>query len=166
MLILIKFQLSQARNVGIVIRDGHSNDIRVAETYDRPSIEECFRQGHKTRPNSSLSDQKSSAKTLLQLTKQYPQFRDLFGNEAVSKLLEPFDVPSNACLDLDLQQDIITTVFNISLPQGNKKVVAENLRVIPLLINALRTGTSKTQSNAAACTFRAIRARFEQDPHP
>ncbi|XP_058202381.1 U-box domain-containing protein 9-like [Rhododendron vialii] len=100
--------------------------------------------------SSSLSDQKSSAKTLRQLTKQYPPFRDLFGNEAVSKLLEPLDVPDNACLDLDLQLDIITTVFNISLPDGNKKVVAENQRVIPLLINALRTGTSQTKSNAAA----------------
>ncbi|KAE9452807.1 hypothetical protein C3L33_15291, partial [Rhododendron williamsianum] len=104
--------------------------------------------------SSSLSDQKSSAKTLRQLTKQYPLSRDLFSNEAVSKLLEPLDVPDNASLDLDLQLDIITTVFNISLPQGNKKVVAENLRVIPLLINALRTGTSQTKSNAAAALFR------------
>ncbi|KAI8567092.1 hypothetical protein RHMOL_Rhmol02G0094500 [Rhododendron molle] len=103
--------------------------------------------------SSSLSDQKSSAKNLRQLTKQYAPFRDLFGNEAVSKLLKPLDVPGNACLDLDLQLDIITTVFNISLPQGNKKVVAENPRVIPLLINALRTGTSQTKSNAAAALF-------------
>ncbi|KAF7151971.1 hypothetical protein RHSIM_Rhsim02G0085000 [Rhododendron simsii] len=153
------------------------------QTYNCPSIEECFRQGLKARPktkqeltnslltrnnllkniidslldkmmSSSLSDQKSSAKTLRQLTKQYPPFRDLFGNEAVSKLHKPLDVPGNACLDLDLQLDIITTVFNISLPQWNKKVVAENLRVIPLLINALRTCTSKTKSNAAAALFK------------
>ncbi|KAF7151915.1 hypothetical protein RHSIM_Rhsim02G0085400 [Rhododendron simsii] len=166
---------------GVVDTGGGKDPPRM--TYNCPSIEECFRQGLKARPkteqeltnslltpnnllkniidslldkmmSSSLSDQKSSAKTLRQLTKQYPPFRDLFGNEAVSKLLKPLDVPGNACLDLDLRLDIITTVFNISLPQGNKKVVAENLRVIPLLINALRTGTSKTKSNAAAALFK------------
>ncbi|KAF7151621.1 hypothetical protein RHSIM_Rhsim02G0085100 [Rhododendron simsii] len=108
--------------------------------------------------SSSLSDQTRYAKTLRQLTKQCRQCRDLFGNdEAVSKLIKPLDVPDNACLDLDLyldlQLDIITTVFNISVPKGNRKVVAENLRVIPALVKALRTGTSQTKSNAAAALF-------------
>ncbi|KAG5560987.1 hypothetical protein RHGRI_004121 [Rhododendron griersonianum] len=99
----------------------------------------------------SLSDQKSSAKTLRWLTDEYPLYRDLLGNnEAVSKLLEPLAVPGNACLDLHLQGHIITTVLNISLPDGNKKVVAENPRVIPSLIDALRTGTTMTKRNAAA----------------
>ncbi|XP_058202710.1 U-box domain-containing protein 9-like [Rhododendron vialii] len=76
--------------------------------------------------SSSLSDQKSSAKTLRWLTDEYPPYRDLLGNnEAVSKLLEPLVVPRNACLDLHLQGDIIATVLNISLPEGNKKAVVE-----------------------------------------
>ncbi|KAF7149997.1 hypothetical protein RHSIM_Rhsim02G0085300 [Rhododendron simsii] len=105
--------------------------------------------------SSSLSDQKSSAEILRWLTDESPPNRDLLGNnEAVSKMLEPLAVPGNACLDLhlqgDIQGDIITTVLNISLPKGNKKVVAENPRVIPLIIDALRTGTTMTKRNAAA----------------
>ncbi|XP_058202382.1 U-box domain-containing protein 9-like [Rhododendron vialii] len=102
--------------------------------------------------SSSLSDQKSSAETLRWLTDEYPPYRDLLGNndEALSKLLQPLAVPRNACLDLHLQGDIITTVLNISLPEGNKKVVAENPRVIPLLIDCLRTGTTMTKRNTAA----------------
>ncbi|KAF7150628.1 hypothetical protein RHSIM_Rhsim02G0085500 [Rhododendron simsii] len=117
----------------------------------------------------SLSDQKSSAKTLRWLTDEYPPYRDLLGNnEAVSKLLEPLAVPGNACLDLHLQGDIIATVLNISLPEGNKKVVAENSRVIPLLIDALRTGTTMTKGNAAAALSKGHRpnSRNAKKPTP
>lgn len=107
--------------------------------------------------SSTLSGQKDAAQELRLLTKQVPQVRALFSEsgDAILQLLSPlartnyeskFDHPK-------LQEDVITTLFNLSIHESNKKVVAETPTVIPLLINALRFGTIETRSNAAATLF-------------
>ncbi|KAK6119842.1 hypothetical protein DH2020_046415 [Rehmannia glutinosa] len=53
----------------------------------------------------------------------------------------------------DLQEDIITTLLNLSIHDNNKKLVVETPMVISLLMDALRKGTIQTRSNAAAALF-------------
>ncbi|KAF7845615.1 U-box domain-containing protein 9-like [Senna tora] len=106
--------------------------------------------------SSTLSEQKAAAKELRLLTKKMPSFRVLFGetSHAIPKLLKPISGSGNTNnLHLDLQEDVITTLLNISIHDNNKKLVAETPMVIPLLMKALRTGTIETRSNAAAALF-------------
>lgn len=106
----------------------------------------------------TLSDQKEAAKELRSLTKRMPSFRVLFGEcpDAIPQLLNPL-VQSNSengfHPDLDLQEDVITTLLNISIHDNNKKLVAETSMVIPVLMEAVRSGTIETRSNAAAALF-------------
>lgn len=106
--------------------------------------------------SSTLSEQKESAKELRLLTKRMPSFRALFGEslDAIPRLLSPLS--QSKCkteVHPDLQEDIITTVLNLSIHDNNKKLVAETPMVIPLLIDALKSGTIETRSNAAAALF-------------
>ncbi|KAK1398091.1 RING-type E3 ubiquitin transferase [Heracleum sosnowskyi] len=106
--------------------------------------------------SSSLSDQKKAARELRLLTKRSPSFRAHFGEsvDAIPKLLNPLSqnkLRSEA--HFDLQEDLITTVLNLSIHDNNKKLVAETPMVIPLLLDALRSGTIETRSNAAAALF-------------
>lgn len=104
--------------------------------------------------SSSPSDQKEAAKELRLLTKRMPSFRALFGEstDAIPQLLYPLS-PGRADTDPELQEDLITTVLNLSIHDNNKRVVAENPLAIPLLIDSLRTGTIETRRNAAAALF-------------
>ncbi|KAJ0080171.1 hypothetical protein Patl1_23032 [Pistacia atlantica] len=106
--------------------------------------------------SSSLSDQKEAAKELRLLTKRMPSFRALFGEstDTILQLLNPLS-PGRADTDPDpdLQEDLITTVLNLSIDDNNKKLVAEDPLVIPLLIDSLTTGTIETRRNAAAALF-------------
>ncbi|KAL3828938.1 hypothetical protein ACJIZ3_017740 [Penstemon smallii] len=109
--------------------------------------------------SSSLSEQKEAAKELRLLTKRMPSFRALFGEslDAIPQLLSPLS--QTKCeteteeVHLDLQEDLITTLLNISIHDNNKKLVAETPTVIPLLIHALKSGTIETRSNSAATLF-------------
>ncbi|KAI3461823.1 hypothetical protein Pfo_018486 [Paulownia fortunei] len=106
--------------------------------------------------SSTLSGQKEAAKELRLLTKRMPSFRALFGEslDAILQLLSPLS--QSKCqseLHPDLQEDIITTLLNLSIHDNNKKLVAETPMVIPLLMDALRSGTIETRSNAAAALF-------------
>ncbi|XP_057534682.1 U-box domain-containing protein 9 [Amaranthus tricolor] len=112
--------------------------------------------------SKSIGEQKAAAKELRLLTKRMPSFRALFGEstEAIPHLLEPLTRRrrgslSSGCHDLhpDLQEDLITTLLNISIHDSNKKLVAETPMVITLLIDALQCGTPETRSNAAAALF-------------
>ncbi|KAK7293192.1 hypothetical protein RJT34_16055 [Clitoria ternatea] len=106
--------------------------------------------------SSSLSDQKTAAKELRLLTKKHPCFRVLFCDsaDAIPQLLKPIcGSDSFSSIYPDLQEDVITTLLNISIHDNNKKVVAETPMVIPLLMKALRSGTVETRSNAAAALF-------------
>lgn len=105
---------------------------------------------------SSESDQKVAAKELRSLTKRLPSFRALFGEspDVVSQLLLPLSQnESLSDAQLDLQEDIITTLLNLSIHDSNKKLVAENPIVIPILVHSLQCGTTETRSNAAAALF-------------
>lgn len=106
--------------------------------------------------SSSLSDQKKAARELRLLTKRSPSFRAHFGEsvDAIPKLLNPLSQnKSRSEAHFDLQEDLITTVLNLSIHDNNKKLVAETQMVIPLLLDALRSGTIETRSNAAATLF-------------
>ncbi|KAJ4886013.1 U-box domain-containing protein 9 [Raphanus sativus] len=103
--------------------------------------------------SSNLQDQKSAAKELRRLTRKGTVFRALFGESSdhITRLVNPL---LHECQDEGLQEDVITTLLNISIhDDNNKKLVCENPNVIPLLIDALRRGTVATRSNAAAAIF-------------
>ncbi|GAU13595.1 hypothetical protein TSUD_346990 [Trifolium subterraneum] len=102
----------------------------------------------------SVSDQKAAAKELRLLTKRTPSFRTLFkeSGDVITQLLRPLS-PGSACTHPDLQEDLITTVLNLSILDDNKKVFAEDPNLINLLIDALKWGTIQTKSNAAAAIF-------------
>lgn len=104
--------------------------------------------------SSSLSDQKEAAKELRLLTKRMPSFRALFGEstDSIPLLLNPLS-SGRADTDPGLQEDLITTVLNLSIHDNNKRLVAENPLAIPLLIDSVRTGTIETRRNAAAALF-------------
>lgn len=102
----------------------------------------------------SISEQKNAAKELRSLTKRMPSFRTLLGEtpDAIPQLLSLLsqsDVKSYP----EVQEDIVTTILNLSIHDDNKKIVAENPDAIPLLINALKSGTMTTRSNSAAALF-------------
>ncbi|KAM1095880.1 hypothetical protein EV1_010747 [Malus domestica] len=104
--------------------------------------------------SSSLSDQKAAAKQLRLLTKRSSSFRALFGEstETIPQLLNPLS-PGQVDAHPDLQEDLITTLLNLSIHDNNKRLVAENASVIRLLIESLEYGTVQTKSNAAATFF-------------
>ena len=104
----------------------------------------------------ALPEQKQAAKELRLLTKRMPSFRALFGEslDAIPQLLNPLsENKSRTGIHQDLQEDVITTVLNLSIHDNNKKLVAETPMVIPLLTEALRSGTIETRTNAAATLF-------------
>lgn len=111
--------------------------------------------------SSTLSDKKSAAKELRLLTKKHPCFRVLFCDfeNAIPQLLKPIcegnsiGNSSSNSINHDLQEDVITTLLNISIHDNNKKIVAETPMVIPLLMKALRCGTIETRANSAATLF-------------
>ncbi|KAK4369230.1 hypothetical protein RND71_013022 [Anisodus tanguticus] len=105
--------------------------------------------------SSTLSDQKVAARELRLLTKKMPSFRALFGEsaDAIPQLVRPLSRSNSNVLHPNLQEDIITTLLNLSIHDNNKKLVAETPKVIPLLVDALRSGTIETRSNAAAALF-------------
>ncbi|KAJ0539557.1 putative armadillo-like helical protein [Helianthus annuus] len=85
-----------------------------------------------------------------------PSFRALFGEslESIPQLLTPLcQSKSQTEIHPDLQEDLITTLLNLSIHDNNKKLVAETPMVIPLLLDALRFGTIETRTNAAATLF-------------
>lgn len=102
-----------------------------------------------------LNEQKEAATELRHLTKKMPSFRALFGEvtDAIPQLLNPL---SAGRVDTypDLQEDLITTILNVSIhDDNNKRLVAENPVVITQLIESLIYGTIQTKSNAAAALF-------------
>ncbi|KAL5057642.1 hypothetical protein RYX36_029246 [Vicia faba] len=103
--------------------------------------------------SSTLCDQKEAAKQLRLLTKKHPCFRVLFCDfeDAIPQLLKP--ICEGNSINHDLQEDVITTLLNISIHDNNKKQVAETPMVIHLLMKSLRCGTIETRANAAATLF-------------
>lgn len=97
--------------------------------------------------SATLPDQTEAAKELRLLTKRMPSFRALFGEsrDAIPQLLSPLS--ESKCengINPNLQEDVITTLLNLSIHDNNKKLVAETPMVIPLLMDALRSGDRKS----------------------
>ncbi|XP_057781001.1 U-box domain-containing protein 9 [Salvia miltiorrhiza] len=110
----------------------------------------------KKMSSASRLDQREAAKEFRLLTKRTPSFRALFGEslDAIPQLLSPLSqTKHDGEPHPDLQEDLITTLLNLSIHDNNKKLVAETPTVIPLLMDALRSGTIETRSNAAATLF-------------
>lgn len=106
--------------------------------------------------SSTITEQKAAARELRLLTKKMPSFRALFGEsvDSIPRLLAPLSgSKSHSGIQPELQEDVITTLLNLSIHDNNKKLVAETPVVIPLLMEALRSGTVETRSNAAAALF-------------
>uniref|UniRef100_A0A1U7ZJU8 RING-type E3 ubiquitin transferase n=1 Tax=Nelumbo nucifera TaxID=4432 RepID=A0A1U7ZJU8_NELNU len=104
--------------------------------------------------SNNLSGQKRAAKEFRRLTKRETSFRILFGRipHAIDQLLMPI-TSGRASFVPDLQEDVITTVLNLSIHDSNKKLVAETPKAIPLLVESLMSGTIDTRRNAAAALF-------------
>ncbi|XVF57011.1 hypothetical protein PTKIN_Ptkin06aG0168300 [Pterospermum kingtungense] len=106
--------------------------------------------------SSSPSDQKVAAKELRRLTKTIPSYREAFCEltDAISILLSPLSKSETTIeWEPELQEDLVTTVLNISIPENNKELVAQNPVVLPVLIESMKYGTVETRRNAAAALF-------------
>ncbi|XP_060184101.1 U-box domain-containing protein 9-like isoform X1 [Lycium barbarum] len=128
----------------------HDEDQDIVTNADRDRLNSLL----ETLSSSNVPEQKKAAKEVRVLTKQMPSLRAVFGecSDAVNKLLSPL-LSGNVNSHPDLQEDLITTVLNISIHDSNKKLVAENPIVIPLLIESLKFGTLETRRNSAATLF-------------
>ncbi|KAJ8558468.1 hypothetical protein K7X08_005234 [Anisodus acutangulus] len=128
----------------------HDEDQDIITNADRDHLNSLL----ETLSSSNVSAQKKAAKQVRVLTKQIPSLRAVIGesSDAVTKLLNPL-LSGNVNAHPDLQEDLITTVLNVSIHDSNKKLVAENPIVIPLLIESLKFGTLEARSNSAAALF-------------
>ncbi|XP_004237643.2 U-box domain-containing protein 9-like [Solanum lycopersicum] len=114
---------------------------------------------HILSSNDDIPEKIKAAEQVRMLTKQFPSLRAFFEEDsiAVTKLLDPL-MSENVNDHPKLQEHLITTVTNISIHDANKKLVATNPVVIPLLIESLTFGTIETRSNSAAalCTLSSL----------
>ncbi|XP_065853152.1 U-box domain-containing protein 9-like [Euphorbia lathyris] len=104
--------------------------------------------------SSTLSDQIDASKQLRVLTKKNPKTRIILGEltMGITRLVLPL-ANSDPGSQPDLQENLITAILNISIPDENKAIVAENPLIMPILIDALEVGNMETRSNAAAAFF-------------
>ncbi|CAN7010176.1 unnamed protein product [Brassica rapa subsp. trilocularis] len=147
--VLIRDMISKwCKTVGLETKNLHESKKAVTRS-DREIFNSLL---CKLSSSSNIQDQRSAAKELRLLTKKGTEFRALFGesSEGITRLVSPLLLNR----DEQLQEDVITTLLNISIhDDSNKKLVCENPNVIPLLIDALTRGTVATRSNAAAAIF-------------
>ncbi|TVU30057.1 hypothetical protein EJB05_21662 [Eragrostis curvula] len=104
--------------------------------------------------SSNLSDQREAIKDLRLLTKCNSSLRAAIGEkpESISQMIS---VLSNPELEHNEEavEDMVTTILNLSIHEGNKKIIGDDLLAIPFLIRALQSGTMEARSNAAAAIF-------------
>ncbi|KAK7285847.1 hypothetical protein RJT34_20630 [Clitoria ternatea] len=137
------------RDRGIHLPMPAGNSDELVASADRDRLNSLLR-----KLSLSPSDQKQAAKELRLLTKRMPSIRTHFAESTnlVSQLVSPL-LSGTGSNDPDLYEDLITTVLNLSIHDDNKKAFAEDPTVITLLIDALKSGTLQTRSNAAAAVF-------------
>ncbi|XVF57016.1 hypothetical protein PTKIN_Ptkin06aG0168600 [Pterospermum kingtungense] len=102
------------------------------------------------------SDQKDASKQLRCLIETTPSYGEAFFKltGAISILVRPLSGSDRmADTEPELQEDLITTVLSLSIPENNKKLVAESPLVLPVLIEATKYGTIETRRKAAAALF-------------
>ncbi|KAG6403500.1 hypothetical protein SASPL_135723 [Salvia splendens] len=149
---------------GMIVQWCEIHGIKLPESLEYTN-EDGMTEGDKARFVSLLKkissvsrlDQRDAAKEFRHLTKRTPSFRSFFGEsvDAIPQLLSPLSQTKQDGGEPhpDLREDLITTLLNLSIHDSNKKLVAETPTVIPLLMDALRSGTIETRSNAAATLF-------------
>lgn len=98
--------------------------------------------------SSSLSDQKGAVKETRVLTNRSPSFRARF-QDAIPRLFNP-TLLERANSDIDLQEDLVATILNLSVHDSNRKLVGETTLAIHFLIESLKCERIVTRSNAAA----------------
>ncbi|KAA0061413.1 U-box domain-containing protein 9-like [Cucumis melo var. makuwa] len=105
--------------------------------------------------SSSLIVKKEAAKELRETTRCSHEFRALFAKlpGSVERLLHPLISIGKVDLHPDLQEDLITTILNISVFDDNKEHVVENPLVLPLLIESLQHGSIELTANAVAAIY-------------
>lgn len=108
----------------------------------------------KMSSSSSLSDQKEAAKELQFLTKRLPSVRAFFSESCdnISQLLKPL-LKGGETTNENLLEMLITIILNVSVHDENKKLLAENHAVVPLLIESLTSSNIVTRRNSAAALF-------------
>ncbi|VVB15048.1 unnamed protein product [Arabis nemorensis] len=103
---------------------------------------------------SSVADQTEAAEELRLRTKKFANVRVFFVaqlTDSITRLIRPLsDLGDAVDENPELQENIVTTLFNISAFEKNKTVIAENPLVIPLLTKSLKQGTADTRRNSAA----------------
>jgi hypothetical protein len=55
--------------------------------------------------------------------------------------------------NVELLEDMVTTILNLSIHESNKKIIGDDPLAIPFLIRALQSGTMEARSNSAAAIF-------------
>jgi len=98
----------------------------------------------------SLPEQKAAAKELRELAKRMSAVRTVLGSTQMIKLLMHPLSSGTAPPDPELQDDLIGTFVNLAIHDTNKKLLAENEKVVSFLIDSLKSGQVQTRSNAAA----------------
>ncbi|CAL9230762.1 unnamed protein product [Arabidopsis halleri] len=106
---------------------------------------------------SSVEDQTEAAKELALKAKRFTNVCVYFVvkiPDSITRLLSPLSVLGDEVdSNPELQENIITSLFNISTVKKNQKEIAENPHVIPLLTKSLRKGTDQTKKISAATVF-------------
>ncbi|KAG7636051.1 U box domain [Arabidopsis thaliana x Arabidopsis arenosa] len=134
--------------------------------YDRPApkpsdieiVTELFTDGIElllqriSSPSSSVADQTEAAKELALQSSKFVQVRDFFIKElsdSITRLLTPLSVLGDEVdSNPELQENIVTTLFNMSTFEENKTLLAENHQVIPVLAKFMKQKSVVTRRNA------------------
>ncbi|KAK9692034.1 hypothetical protein RND81_09G236900 [Saponaria officinalis] len=127
-----------------------TEQIEIVPNPDRDRLNELL-----DKLSSTLPDQKQAAKDIRLFTKSTPSAQSSFIDctDGIQKLISPILPLGKLDNHLDLQEDLVTCVLNVSIPEGNKKIIAEHPLVVPLLVESLKRGTLETRCNAAAALF-------------
>ncbi|XP_020572266.1 U-box domain-containing protein 9 [Phalaenopsis equestris] len=135
----------------------HGVDLRPPENPDTDGLitysDRCTFSSLLTDLSSpSTADRKQAVKSLRQLTKRSRSFRALVGEDptAIPQLLT---ILSAAVDDLELREDAVTALLNLSIHDANKKVIGESNGVALLIQSMNLGGTMNTLGNAAAALF-------------
>ncbi|XP_022871143.1 U-box domain-containing protein 9-like [Olea europaea var. sylvestris] len=98
--------------------------------------------------SSSLSDQKEAVKETRVLSNRSPSFRARF-QDAIPQLFDTV-LLERANSYIDLREDLVAIILNLSVHDSNRKLVGETPSAIHFLIETLRNERIETRSNAAA----------------
>ncbi|KAL2526305.1 U-box domain-containing protein 9 [Abeliophyllum distichum] len=119
---------------------------------DEESVEDANLQHFTTTlerlSSSSLSDQKKAVKETRMLTNRSPSVRALF-QDAIPRLFDPI-LLERASSNIDLREDLVSTILNLSVHDSNRKLLVETTLAISFLIESLRSESVETRSTAAA----------------